>query len=217
MPGSTCRVPAPPIVTSRGTPAWTTPATRCLLSARNGLIGSDPSRGGAIAETATSCPAANAATVSTSVASAATTVSPGISGFDPSRLTAVTSCPRESASAMMRDPAIPLAPYTMIFNDLPELDGPPRRSPASRTHSPAPNDQALLKLCCTACAGRRLQAGGGNSSPAGGSRGPVALAPDMQEPGTGVGGAVAAFLDLCAYVAGVGDVGQEGPEGGGTA
>src|SRR5437868_7074734 len=98
-----------------------------------------------------------------------------------------------------------------------KLDGPPRRSPASRTRSPAPNDQVLLKLCCTACAGRRLQAGGGRSSPAGGSGRPVVLVHDVQEAGIGVEGAITAFLDLCAYVAGVGDVGQEHAEGGGTA
>jgi hypothetical protein len=66
--------------------------------------------------TATSAPAAVAATEAASVTSPTTAVTRGALGTAWGlRTIAITSCPRDTASARMREPIMPVAPKSAIF------------------------------------------------------------------------------------------------------
>ncbi len=111
-----------PTVTSRRTPAPASPASNAsaALTKKSGSSASNPCSGplnGDTACTAATAPPATSRTEPASVTSPRTTETPGAarSGYRAgSRTTAVTSCPRPSASAVTARPARPPAPRTTI-------------------------------------------------------------------------------------------------------
>src|SRR3954467_4531684 len=113
-PGATSDEPAPPTMTTRGTPASASPARRVWKSSESFSCGS-PSRG-PIALMAASCPAASEATPAGSEISPTTMLRRSAGSIpEPSRVTAVTSWPRSRASGMRRCPSLPRAPKRMIL------------------------------------------------------------------------------------------------------